>query len=155
MFLTPLFWQISHVISLRLMPPLRPLTVTGARYIFAALTLIGLALLFDRAAIGTLADSRALLLGGATGAVVYFLGSLTWYGAINRLSLSWTTAFVIPGVPLMSFAFAILFLGERPSARELLGITVAIVGVVVLVRGAEAGRGSPIEAVEAAHQPLN
>ena len=27
-----------------------------------------------------------------SGAVVYFLGTLTWYGAISRLSFSWTTA---------------------------------------------------------------
>ena len=153
-FVTPLFWQISHVISLRLMPPLRPLTVTGARYVFSALTLIVTLLVFDHRALRDLTDGSVLLAGGATGAFIYFLGSLSWYGAISRLSLSWTTALVIPGVPLLSFAFAMIFLGERPTTRELIGISVAIVGVIALVRGAEGGRVSAIEAVAAAHQPL-
>jgi O-acetylserine/cysteine efflux transporter len=153
-FVTPLFWQISHVISLRLMPPLRPLTVTGARYIFSAFALIITVLLLDRPALRGLADPGVLLTGGVTGGLVYFLGSLTWYAAINRLSLSWTTAFVIPGVPIMSFAFAMVFLGERPSMRELVGITVAIIGVVALVRGANASRVASMEVAEAAHQPL-
>jgi len=154
LFVTPLFWQISHVISLRLMPPLRPLTVTGARYIFSALTLIVTLLVFDHTAVHDLADSRVIVVGGATGGFIYFLGSLSWYGAISRLSLSWTTALVIPGVPILSFIFATIFLGERPTPRELVGISVAIIGVIALVRGSEGGRVPSIEVVEAAHQPL-
>ena len=153
-FLTPFFWQISHVVSLGLMPPLRPITVTGARYIFAALTLIVVLIVTGRAAPSAILDSRVLLLGFVTGGLVYFLGSLTWYGAINRLSLSWTTAFVIPGVPIMSFIFAIMFLGERPTSRELIGIVIAIVGVVGLVRGADSSRLSPAEIAEAVHEPM-
>lgn len=153
-FLTPLFWQISHVVSLRLMPPLRPLTVTGARYIFAALTLIVVLLITGHGQAGAILDSRVLILGSITGGLVYFLGSLTWYAAINRLSLSWTTAFVIPGVPIMSFVFAILFLGEHPTMRELIGIAIAIVGVVALVRGADSSRISSVEIAEAVHEPM-
>src|SRR5439155_25464998 len=117
----PLFWQISHVISLRLMPPLRPLTVTGARYVFAAITLMVTTLICDRAALRGLTDGNVLVAGCATGAFIYFLGSLSWYGVINRLSLSWTTALVIPGVPILSFGFAMIFLGERPAVREIFG----------------------------------
>jgi len=117
-FVTPLFWQISHVISLGVMPPLRPLCVTCARYVYAALVLVVVALIVDRGAFGELGNRDVMLAAGFTGAFVYFAGSLTWYGAISRLSLTWTTAFVIPGVPLLSFAFAIIFLGERPNLRE-------------------------------------
>jgi drug/metabolite transporter (DMT)-like permease len=151
---TPLFWQISHVISLRVMPPLRPLCVTGARYIFAAIVLIVLTVLIDHRSAAQLMNGEAMLAAILTGAFIYFGGSLTWYGAISRLSLTWTTAFVIPGVPILSFAFAVAFLGERPSVRELLGITIAIGGVAALVTGATAGRVSTFEAAEAAHQPI-
>jgi drug/metabolite transporter (DMT)-like permease len=147
-FVTPLFWQISHVISLGVMPPLKPLCVTSARYVYAALVLVVVALIVDRGAFGELGNRDVMIAAGFTGGFVYFAGSLTWYGAISRLSLTWTTAFVIPGVPLLSFAFAIIFLGERPNLREYIGISVAILGVAALVTGADASRVSPLEAIE-------
>jgi drug/metabolite transporter (DMT)-like permease len=153
-FVTPLFWQISHTISLGVMPPLRPLCVTTARYVYAALVLVVVAPVIDFGAFRQLADRDVMLAAIFTGALLYFAGSLTWYGAISRLSLTWTTAFVIPGVPILSFVFAIIFLGERPNLREYIGISVAIIGVAALVTGADATRVSPMEAVEAAHQPL-
>lgn len=153
-FVTPLFWQISHVISLGVMPPLRPLCVTSARYVYAALVLVVVALVSDRGAFGELGNREVMLAAGFTGAFIFFAGSLTWYGAINRLSLTWTTAFVIPGVPLLSFAFAIIFLGEWPNLREYIGISVAIFGVAALVTGVDASRVSPSEAAEAAHRPV-
>lgn len=153
-FVTPLFWQISHVISLGVMPPLRPLCVTSARYVYAALVLIVITPIVDHGVLGQLGDRNAILAAAFTGAFIYFAGSFTWYGAISRLSLTWTTAFVIPGVPLLSFIFAIIFLGERPDLREYIGITVAIIGVAGLVTGADPTRVSPMEAVEAAHRPV-
>jgi drug/metabolite transporter (DMT)-like permease len=156
-FITPLFWQASHVISLGVMPPLTPRCVTGARYIYAAFVLAAMLAISDRGSVGQLADGRTLAMIGFTGAVIYFLGSLTWYGAISRLSLAWTTAFVIPGVPILSLIFAIIFLGERPNAREAIGIAIAVIGVIALVVGADARRGVSEEAerAEAVHPPLN
>jgi drug/metabolite transporter (DMT)-like permease len=51
--------------------------------------------------------------------------------------------------------FAIIFLGERPSGREVGGMLVAVAGVLFLVLGADAGRkASDLEAAEAVHPPL-
>ncbi len=150
-FLTPLFWQISHVISLRLMPPLEPLTVTGARYIYSAIVLLPCAALIDYSLLPQL-GFEIILSGCLTGAFVYFLGSLIWYGAISRLSLAWTTALVIPGVPILSFAFAILLLDEHPTVHEIVGIAIAIAGVAALVTAKGARRAVTIEA---AHQPIS
>src|SRR5579863_857506 len=111
-FLTPLCWQSSHVLSLGAMPPLTPLCITGARYIYAALVLAAVLLISDHRALYALGDLDAAAILAFAGVVVFFLGSLTWYGAISRLSLAWTTAFVIPGVPNLSFLAAMLFLGE-------------------------------------------
>ena len=156
-FLTPLFWQISHVIGLRVMPPLTPICVAGARFIFAAFTFIPMFLLRPSASIAQLDDPHLLLVIVAIGFFVYFLSALTWYGAISRLSLSWTTALVVPGVPLISMVFATIFLGEHPTSREVIGVLIAIGGVLALVLGADPHRkvGGVLEAAEAVHQPIS
>ncbi len=155
LFMTPLFWQTSHVISLGVMPPLSETCVTGARTIFAAIVLVAIFLAFDAGASIALADPRTLAVICVTGGFVYVLGSLTWYGAINRLSLAWTTALTIPGVPMLSFLFAIVLLGEHPSAREVRGMIIAVAGVLFLVLGADAGRKHrDAELAEAVHPPL-
>lgn len=152
-FVTPLFWQTSHVLSLRVMPPLTPRCLTGARYIYAAVVLTTITLVADHRALGEVAQWRVLAIVAFTGIFVFLLGSLTWYGAISRLSLAWTTAFVIPGIPILSFLFAMTFLGEHPSVREIVGIAVAIAGVAMLVLGADGHR--PGKAAEAVHQPIS
>jgi len=153
--ITPLFWQSSHVMGLRLMPPLSPLTVTAGRMVYAALGL-GLLLILTRP--GTLpqaAGPQAMAVIAVTGFFIYFLSALTWYGAISRLSLAWTTALVVPAIPLLSILFAIVFLGEHATSREILGVLIAIAGVLALVLGSDAHRKHPDpEAAEAIHQPL-
>jgi len=153
--ITPLFWQASHVMGLSMMPPLSPLTVTSGRMIYAALGLGALLILTRPATLPELANVGALTIIVATGFFIYFLSALTWYGAISRLSLAWTTALVIPAIPLLSILFAVVFLGERATVREILGVLIAIAGVLALVLGADAHRQHPVgDAVEAVHQPL-
>ncbi len=156
-FLTPLFWQTSHVIGLRVMPPLTPICVAGARFVFAMCTFIPMFLLRSESSMTQLAEPRLLLVIVAIGFFVYFLSALTWYGAISRLSLSWTTALVVPGVPLISMVFAMVFLGEHPTSREVIGVLIAIAGVLALVLGADPHRkvGGVLEAAEAVHQPIS
>jgi O-acetylserine/cysteine efflux transporter len=156
LFVTPLFWQTSHVLGLRVMPPLTPISVAGARFIFAACVFIPMLFLRPSASFAELRDPHLLMVILATGFFVYFLSALTWYGAISRLSLSWTTALVVPGVPLISMLFAMMFLGEHPTSREVTGVLIAIGGVLALVLGADPHRkvGGIIEAAEAVHQPL-
>lgn len=156
-FATPLFWQTSHVIGLRVMPPLTPTCITGARFVFASCFFIPLFLLTARGSIGQLARPDLIAVVAVTGFFVYFLSALTWYSAISRLSLSWTTALVVPGVPLLSILFAVTFLGEHATAREIIGVLIAICGVLALVLGADPHRkaGGIVEAAEAVHQPLS
>jgi drug/metabolite transporter (DMT)-like permease len=152
---TPLFWQTAHVLSLAVMPPLSPLCITGARYGYAAGVLLLILAALHPAAVAELREPTVLATIVATGAIVYFLGSLTWYAAISRLSLTWTTALVIPGVPLLSTLFAIVFLGERATERELAGIFVSIVGILMLVLGADGVRRlAAAEKAEALHHPI-
>jgi O-acetylserine/cysteine efflux transporter len=156
-FVTPFFWQTSHVLGLRVMPPLTPVSVAGARFIFAACVFIPMFLLRSGVSLSQLRDPHLLLVIFATGFFVYFLSALTWYGAISRLSLSWTTALVVPGVPLISMMFAMIFLGEHPTSREITGVLIAIGGVLALVLGADPHRkvGGIVDAAEAVHQPIS
>jgi drug/metabolite transporter (DMT)-like permease len=137
---TPLFWQSSHVLSLKVMPPLTPPVITGARYIYAAIVLSALVLGFNSASIEAITAPGVLITVMFTGGFVYFMGSFTWYGAISRLSLAWTTALVIPAIPIVSLIFAIVFLGERPGFHELAGILLAVIGILTLVLGSDARR---------------
>jgi O-acetylserine/cysteine efflux transporter len=157
LFVTPFFWQTSHVLGLRVMPPLTPISIAGARFIFAACIFIPMFMLRSGASLAQLRDPRLLMVIGATGFFVYFLSALTWYGAISRLSLSWTTALVVPGIPLISMLFATMFLGEHPTSREIIGVLIAIGGVLALVLGADPHRkvGGVLEAAEAVHQPIS
>ena len=154
-FTTPLFWQASHVMGLKLMPPLTPTSMTGGRFFYASIVLTTLLLIFRRDSIVQLADPTTLGVIIFTGFFVYFLSGLTWYGAINRLSLAWTTALVVPGIPILSILFAVLFLGERATTREVVGILISVSGVMALVLGADPHRKQPpSEAAEAIHEPL-
>jgi len=155
---TPLLWQTSHVLSLPVMPPLSPLCMTAARYSYAAIVLTLALAVGDPHAVAQLTDPVVLGTIVATGMVCYFLASLAWYAAISRLSLAWTTALVIPGIPLLSILCAIVFLGEHATRRDLIGILVSISGVLLLVLGAEGARrtpANPAEAAEAIHRPMN
>ena len=153
--LTPLMWQVSHVISLRVMPPLRPISVTAARNAHAAVLLTALVVGCRPSALGQLAHFNVIATLLATGAIVYFIGTLTWYGAISRLSLSWTTAVVVPGVPVLSVMFAALFLGERTGLRQFAAIAVAVAGILGLVLGSNPSRrhAAEIEAIEVPAPP--
>jgi terminal-alkyne amino-acid exporter len=155
---TPLLWQASHVLSLPVMPPLTPLCMTAARYSYAAVVLILALVVVNPQAVKQLADPVVLGTIVTTGVVCYFLATLAWYAAISRLSLAWTTALVIPGIPFLSILCAIVFLGEHATTRDLIAILLAISGVLLLVLGAEGARRVPVtsaEAAEAIHQPMN
>jgi drug/metabolite transporter (DMT)-like permease len=155
---TPLCWQTSHVLSLPVMPPLSPICMTAARYSYAAVVLTIALMILDPLSLRQLADPLVLGTILATGAICYFLASYAWYGAISRLSLAWTTALVIPGIPMLSIVCAVVFLGEKATKRDLAGIGIAIAGVLLLVLGAEGLRHpseTPAQAAEAIHQPMN
>lgn len=156
LLMTPLFWQTSHVLCLPVMPPLSPTCIAGARYIFAAIVLAPVLVWSGSANLTQLAAPAPAAVILLTGTVIYAIGSSTWYGAISRLSLAWTTALVVPGIPLLTILFAIAFLGEKVSARELAGIAIAIAGVIALVLGADPRRRHPdMETLESVHQPIS
>jgi len=137
------------------MPPLTPTSVTGGRFLYASIVLTAMLLMFRRDSLVQLADLTSLGVIAVTGFFIYFLSALTWYSAISRLSLAWTTALVVPGIPILSILFAVMFLGERATSREVVGILISVSDVLALVLGADPHRKQPAcEAAEAIHEPL-
>ena len=135
LLVTPLGWQISHLIVLRGLPSVEPRTLTAARYVYggamlAALWLVtgGVARLPETAEVVRILPVLVL-----QGAVLSFLGTLAWYGAIARLDLARCTAIVVPSIPLLSLGATWLLLGEVASMRQWAGLLLTACGVVAFV----------------------
>ena len=98
--------------------------------------------------------SRTRLLVSACGlAIIYFLGDLVWYCALPHLSVATGTA-MFNSSCAFTFAFGAWLLRERVSALKLIGVCVALIGVVViaLFPGANmAGGGGDSSASLASH----
>ncbi len=135
LLLTPLCWQISHLIVLRRLAGVSPEILTAARYIYGGFLL----LIFWLAGEGTAAASTArslvptLPLLAVQGMVLSYAGTLFWYGAVTRLDLARATAIVVPSVPLLSIGASFLLLGEIPSLLQWMGIGLTAVGVATFV----------------------
>lgn len=132
---TPLCWQASHLIVLRGLDGVAPHMLTGARYLFGGILLIGLWLAGggrldlppDRNPLGLVA------LLAVQGVILSYVGTLLWYQAIRRLDLARTTAIVVPSIPVMSLVASFLLLGEIPSLSQCAGLALTAGGVLAFV----------------------
>jgi drug/metabolite transporter (DMT)-like permease len=136
LLVTPVCWQVSHLVVLRGLTGVAPPVLTGARYIVGG-ALLGLAWLASGAETG-LADPaaelpRRLPLLALQGVVLSYAGTLVWYQAITRLDLARTTAIVVPSIPVLSIAVSFVLLGEVPSAQQWLGLALTASGVLAFV----------------------
>jgi len=133
LLLTPLCWQISHLVVLRGLTGVSPQVLTGARYVFggALLVLVWLArggAPPDRATLLELLPALAL-----QGVVLSFIGTMLWYETITRLDLARSTAIVVPSIPLLSIGASFLLLGEVATARQWAGLALIAGGVLAFV----------------------
>jgi drug/metabolite transporter (DMT)-like permease len=133
LLLTPLCWQISHLVVLRGLTGVSPQVLTGARYVFggALLVLIWLArggAAPDRTTLLELLPALAL-----QGVVLSFVGTMLWYETITRLDLARSTAIVVPSIPLLSIGASFLLLGEVATARQWAGLALIAGGVLAFV----------------------
>jgi len=59
-FTTPLFWQASHVMGLKLMPPLTPTSMIGGRFFYASVVMSAMLIVFRRDSIVQLTEPTSL-----------------------------------------------------------------------------------------------
>jgi drug/metabolite transporter (DMT)-like permease len=133
LLLTPLCWQVSHLVVLRGLRDVSPQVLTAARYVFGGALLVGVWLarggaLPERAALVALLPVLAL-----QGVVLSFLGTMLWYETITRLDLARSTAIVVPSIPLLSIGASFLLLGEVATARQWAGLALIAGGVLAFV----------------------
>ncbi len=127
---TPLCWQLSHLIVLRKLAGAPLEALTAARYLWGALVL-GLLWLATPARGGSVVElpPSAWIWLAIQGAVLSYGGTTLWYGAVRRIDLARATVLVVPTVPVLALIVSFLLLGEVPSFRELVGVSLTIVGV--------------------------
>jgi probable blue pigment (indigoidine) exporter len=135
LLVTPLCWQVSHLIVLRGLTGVRPRVLTGARYVYGGVLLSllwlfrgGPALLPDPEGLASLLPLLAL-----QGVLLSFVGTMLWYQTIERLDLARSTAIIVPSIPLLSIGASFLLLGEVATGRQWAGLALIGVGVMAFV----------------------
>lgn len=135
LLVTPLCWQLSHLVALRRLEGVPPQILAGARYIYGGILLLLLWLIgggLERAPAA--ADlPRLLPLLALQGCVLNYLGTLLWYQTIRRLDLGRATSIVVPSIPVLSLAATFAVLGEVPSPWQWIGLGLVVAGVLVFV----------------------
>jgi drug/metabolite transporter (DMT)-like permease len=141
LLLTPLAWQLSHVVVLRTLRGISPEVLTGARYVYGGLILAVVLAIRSASDPSRLAAevASALPLLALNGLVLSYVGTVFWYQAITRLDLARTTAIVVPSVPLLSFGASFLLLGELATPIQWVGLVLTAVGVLAFVTAPHLG----------------
>ncbi|MDQ3998174.1 MAG: DMT family transporter [Gemmatimonadota bacterium] len=133
-----LIWGSTYVITKTGVEEVPPMLFALLRYCVASLLLAPLALLRARPLRGSPPPPATLVLMGLTGVALYYAGF--------NLSLTYTTAsqgaLVQSSIPAVTAILAVVWLRERLSARRMLGIGLAIVGVMLVVAGAPSDDGA-------------
>lgn len=128
-------WGSTFVVTKAAIAELPPLTLAFARVAIGALVLLPFALLRYRRSATSGLPWRALIVLGILGVALY-------YTAFN-LSMQYTTAtqgaLVQSCIPAMTALIAVLWFGERASRTRIAGITLSVIGVLIVLSGA-AGR---------------
>jgi drug/metabolite transporter (DMT)-like permease len=152
LLVTPLCWQLSHLLALRGLGGVSAGGLTAARYVYGAAIVVTVRLL--RGGDDELPDAEALAallpVLALQGVALYWFGTFLWYHTILRLDLARATAIVVPSVPVLSLAASFLLVGEIPTPVQLAGIVLAAAGVLAL---ALAGDATGVSRVSAPRTP--
>jgi drug/metabolite transporter (DMT)-like permease len=140
--LTPWMYQVSHVIAKRLPKDLDAILISGSRNFFGLFLLAPVSLWALRH--GGRWDWSAAGLGilTAQGLLMNALSLLLWYGAVLRMDLAKTTAFLL-SYPALTMLFSGALGREQISAAQIAGLAVTLSGAWWLSRIALAIRATP------------
>lgn len=131
--LTPLFYQISHVIAKKTINKIGTFTVQTGRYLFAGLTLFIISSILGANQFNLLVEPRNFATILALGFIVAGIGSLAWYEAIKRINLSKATAMIAP-YSILSVTLAWFVLNETPSIYQIIGLALVLTGILSLAK---------------------
>ena len=135
LLVTPLSWQICHLLTLRGLPSVEPYLLTGARYVYGGALLALAAWVFGGPNWMPAGDAfvEQLPVLALQGVVLSYVGTMLWYQTIARLDLARATAIVVPSVPLLSLGASFLVVGEVPTLHQAAGMLLTAGGVLAFV----------------------
>jgi drug/metabolite transporter (DMT)-like permease len=117
----------TSAIFVRLAAPISPYEITFWRMLFAAAT-VGIGVLFTRRTAGKLPRERRYLLFGLIAALHFllFVTSLSFTSIAHALSITYLA-------PVFIAAASWRWLGEKLTARQVIGVAIALAGIAILV----------------------
>lgn len=131
--LTPLFWQISHLFAKKIFDKTSLYVVSASRVFYGGLLLFALTFIPGFNDYGFLTDPGILLIFLFQGLTAFVGAVVVWYLVITRINLSKATAIV--GVyPVFSVILAWIFLGEKASIYQIIGLFIIVGGIFLLSR---------------------
>ena len=137
LFVTLMIWGSTFLITKIVLREIGPLALTGLRFIIAFAILAPLA---TRAGFRLAAIFRLhYLLLGLTGTTLFYTFQNV---GLNYTSVS-STVLIQSSTPAMTAILAVIFLKERLSLRQVLGIALVTVGVILVGLASQGGGDSP------------
>ena len=128
--LSAIFWGANFVLAGPILADLSPLWAAALRFVLGALLMFAIAGLRREDLFGLLhRNAAAYLLLGFVGITVFNL--LFFYG-LQTTSAN-NAALIMAINPLLTTLLAAVFLGEKPGARHLMALPVALLGVAVVI----------------------
>ena len=131
--LTPLFWQISHILAKKSIKRLGTFFIQGGRYLTAGLTMFLISIIVGTNQFNALYDITNLYSVLIIGFVVAGIGSLAWYEAIKRINLSKATAMISP-YSVLSVILAWFILSEYPTVYQIIGLILVLIGMFLMTK---------------------
>ncbi len=124
-----LIWSTTAPLIKILLEDLSPYEIAGFRYVCAFLLFIPLLLFFSRGILRVLGTLDWLRLGimGISG---FAIGTIMMFRGLENLNAT-TSAFLLNGIPVLTFLLGAAFLNEKPTSLQILGLVVALAGSVV------------------------
>lgn len=139
LFATIFIWGFAYVVTKRGLSTVPPMLLALLRYAVASALLVPLAV--ARGGLSRLPQPvpwKTLLLMSLTGVTVYYI--------LFNLALAYTTAsqtaLIQSAFPAIVAIMAFVWLHEHVSRRRVIGIVLAVVGVVLIVANTEADAGA-------------
>jgi len=131
--LTPLFYQLSHVIAKKTIKRIGTVAVQGGRYLYGGLMLLIISSLLGMNQFNILTDFQNLSTLFMLGIIVAGIGTLSFYEAIKRINLSKATAMIAP-YSVISVILAWFVLKETPTVYQIIGLVLILVGIFSLAK---------------------
>lgn len=128
-FVVVLIWAISPPLIKILLEDLSPFDIASLRYISAFLLFLPLLFFFSRGNLRLL-NTRDWLRLSIMGFAGFAIGSIMMFKGLEKLDAT-TSAFLLNGIPILTFLLGAAFLNERPTSLQWMGLVVALAGGIV------------------------